>query len=345
MRIWIDIDNIPHIQYILPLARWMREQKHQLYITSTDSQQIISLLNLQNENFTSIGKSGYKGKIIKTFATFFRALKLARPLKKWRPDFSISSSRSCALASLLLKIPSFIFVDYEHVETSLYKRFGSYIISPSFITKEIFIKKGFDDKKLIHFKGLKENLTFALTDYNKYPPFIKNKNKILVLVRPPSESSHYFVHKSLDLLKSLLQYISSKENVLMIYSPREPSQAEYILNFEWQNEPIILIKPIHFISLYKSVDLVIAAGGTMIREAVALGIPAYSIFKGEKGAVDISLEEEGKLKYIKNSQDFSNILLKKRKKHIIEENKGKDILKELSNDIIYKFQNINKRKS
>ena len=192
---------------------------------------------------------------------------------------------------------------------------------------------------MIQFEGMKENLTFAQISSNKHTPFI-NSDKVLILIRPPSETSHYFLNKSLNLLKELLRYISSKENVLIIYSPRQPSQTEYLLNYNWRNKPIILQKPVHFVSLYKSVDLVIAGGGTMIREAAALGIPAYSIFKGEKGAVDISLEKEGKLKYIENSQDFSKILIKKRDKYIIEENKGKKILKELSNNIICKLQNI-----
>jgi predicted glycosyltransferase len=33
-------------------------------------------------------------------------------------------------------------------------------------------------------------------------------------------------------------------------------------------------------------DLVISGGGTMNREAAALGVPVYSIFLGKSGAVD-----------------------------------------------------------
>ena len=40
-------------------------------------------------------------------------------------------------------------------------------------------------------------------------------------------------------------------------------------------------------------DLVISGGGTMNREAAALGVPVYSIFRGKIGAVDQYLSEAG----------------------------------------------------
>jgi predicted glycosyltransferase len=49
-------------------------------------------------------------------------------------------------------------------------------------------------------------------------------------------------------------------------------------------------------SLIAHADLVISAGGTMNREAVALGVPAYTTFEGRMGAVDERLIAEGRLR-------------------------------------------------
>ena len=49
-------------------------------------------------------------------------------------------------------------------------------------------------------------------------------------------------------------------------------------------------------SLIAFADLVIGAGGTMNREAVALGTPVYTIFSGAMGAVDERLIAAGRMR-------------------------------------------------
>ena len=49
-------------------------------------------------------------------------------------------------------------------------------------------------------------------------------------------------------------------------------------------------------SLIAYADLVVSAGGTMNREAVALGTPVYTIFSGRMGAVDERLIADGRLR-------------------------------------------------
>ena len=51
-------------------------------------------------------------------------------------------------------------------------------------------------------------------------------------------------------------------------------------------------------------DLVISGGGTMNREAAALGVPVYSIFRGKIGAVDRYLSENGRLTLIESVDDL-----------------------------------------
>jgi predicted glycosyltransferase len=56
-------------------------------------------------------------------------------------------------------------------------------------------------------------------------------------------------------------------------------------------------------SLVAYADLVISAGGTMNREAVALGTPVYTTFEGRLGAVDEALLLDGRLRKLTNADD------------------------------------------
>jgi predicted glycosyltransferase len=50
-------------------------------------------------------------------------------------------------------------------------------------------------------------------------------------------------------------------------------------------------------------DLVVSGGGTMNREAAALGVPVYSIFRGKTGAVDRYLSDTGRLVMLESADD------------------------------------------
>ena len=65
-------------------------------------------------------------------------------------------------------------------------------------------------------------------------------------------------------------------------------------------------------SLIAFADLVISAGGTMNREAVALGTPVFTTFEGRLGAVDEGLLREGRLRRL---EDAGQVRLEKRPLH------------------------------
>ena len=56
-------------------------------------------------------------------------------------------------------------------------------------------------------------------------------------------------------------------------------------------------------SLIAYADLVVSAGGTMNREAVALGTPVFTVFEGRLGAVDERLIAEGRLRRLRRAEE------------------------------------------
>jgi uncharacterized protein len=56
-------------------------------------------------------------------------------------------------------------------------------------------------------------------------------------------------------------------------------------------------------SLIAYADVVVSAGGTMNREAVALGTPVWTTFEGRLGAVDERLIGDGRMRRLTTAED------------------------------------------
>ena len=60
-------------------------------------------------------------------------------------------------------------------------------------------------------------------------------------------------------------------------------------------------------NLVAAADLVVSAGGTMNREAAALGVPAASIYAGKWAAIDEELVREGRLQRISSRDQLESL--------------------------------------
>jgi uncharacterized protein len=170
-------------------------------------------------------------------------------------------------------------------------------------------------------------------------------NDIVVTVRPPATEAHYYNQKSSKLFEIVIDYLIQNSKVTIIMLPRTKAQEAYIKkNWAPQIEkkkmkiPQKVLKGSDIIMIS---DMVISGGGTMIREAAAVGVPAYSFFCGKMGAVDQDLVRKGKLNMIQSENDVQNKLkcIKKNELRINEtwENSTIDsIVKHVENIVVYK---------
>jgi predicted glycosyltransferase len=105
----------------------------------------------------------------------------------------------------------------------------------------------------------------------------------------------------------------------MVLLPRNEKQ-EALLRKTWphQSDNGKIIIPDHVVdglNLIWHSDLVISGGGTMNREAAALGVPVYSIFRSKIGAVDQYLANSGRLVLLESVEDvYTKIILNKRRR-------------------------------
>jgi hypothetical protein len=314
--VWIDIENPPQVQYLLPLKRAFEALGAQTLITARDYGSTVEMLRLAGVEPHVFGARVGPNKAVKVAATLTRARDLWRFLSpRERPEALLTGSRSAPIVAWRLSIPSFVIDDYEFSHRRLYRYTRSTVLYPDAINLSVAQEHGrLRPSQLTPFHGLKEDLTFAGVDLDAidvydFGPI--SETAVRVLFRPPSETSHYYRKASSQLARAALEHLAGAD-VVVVFSPRDLNQIDLLRGLTFRHQPVILSRPIPFVPLLKSVDIVVCAGGTMLREAAYLGIPAYSIFGGETGAVDHWLEQLGRAQLLAGAEDVHRIVLSRR---------------------------------
>jgi predicted glycosyltransferase len=273
------------------------------------------MLQRSGVEFAGFGARVGRGRVRKVAHLVSRARDLRRVFADTgAPDVLVAASRSAAVAARRLEIPSFIIGDYEYASMSIYRLTGSTILHPAAIDGAVFRRHGLRTDQVRAFAGLKEDLTFADVDVDAVVPYDLGDTPIdavRVLFRPPSETSHYYRRKSSAMARMALAHLA-RAGALVVLAPREPEQVAYLQEHVWAHPPVVLDRPAPFVALLKSVDAVVCSGGTMLREAAFLGVPAYSIFKSRIGGVDRWLEELGRVTLLRSPADLERLEIRRR---------------------------------
>src|SRR6202012_5888249 len=119
--------------------------------------------------------------------------------------------------------------------------------------------------------------------------------------------AHYHNPEAEELFAETLRLLAETPNARAVALPRNAKQGNE-LRMQWSNviergTLIIPATPVDGLNLIWFSDLVVSGGGTMNREAAALGVPVYSVFRGKIGAVDRYLSDQGRLTLIESAQD------------------------------------------
>jgi len=315
-RIWIDLDNSPHVPFFLPIIEELRKQGHSVILTARDSYQVCELLKFHRLSCQVIGGHWGKNRVFKIIGTILRALQLIPLMAKEKPDLAVShGSRAQLLTSFLLGIPTVTIADYEFTAKVGFLK-SDWIFLPQFIPDSSAPKA---KRHVMKYPGLKEDVYVPRF---RPDPGLKRElglgsRDLVVTVRPPATEAHYHNAEAEVLLNAALRLLMESPEVRVILLPRNGKQAA-ALERDWRTwiqEGKIII-PDHMVdglNLIWFSDLVISGGGTMNREAAALGVPVYSIFRGRIGGVDRYLATSGRLVLIETVEDLrTKLVLKQR---------------------------------
>ena len=150
--------------------------------------------------------------------------------------------------------------------------------------------------KLLRYPGLKEE--YYLADFEPDPAVLDElgveAERVLVVLRPPPDVSLYHRHSN-PLFPQTLDFLGGHDEVQAVVLPRTEEQREFVRRLELPSA-IVPERAVDAQSLIALADIVVSAGGTMNREAAALGVPVYTTYGGRLGGVDEQLIREGRLK-------------------------------------------------
>jgi predicted glycosyltransferase len=315
MLLWADIENEPQVQYLLPIVEACHEHGADTLVTARDYGATFELLESRGVKFHGVGSSYGASKSAKIIGLARRSRELSALLRQAAlPDSLVCASRAAAIVARRLGIPSYVISDYEYANLTLFRWARSTILHPDVIASATYRSAGFPASRLIPFRGLKEDLTFADVDLDRVepPPLGEPSDDLArVLVRPPAVESHYYSQRSGHIYLEALEVLARDEQAVLVLAPRYPHQISDLDGLPFVNEPIVLKRPVPFVALLKAVDLILCSGGTMLREAAYLGIPAYSIFGSRVGAVDRYLESIGRATLLSSQEELVRIRIEK----------------------------------
>src|SRR5439155_2059760 len=150
--------------------------------------------------------------------------------------------------------------------------------------------------KLLRYPGLKEE--YYLSDFEPDPAVPErlevDRDRVLVVLRPPPDVSLYHRHSN-PLFPQTLGFLGDLDTVHSIVLPRTEEQRDYVRKLALPSV-IVPDRAVDAQSLTAVADVVVSAGGTMNREAAALGVPVYTTYGGRLGGVDEELIRQGRLK-------------------------------------------------
>jgi uncharacterized protein len=302
VRVWVDLTNSPHVLVMRPLIEAMRADGHEVEVTARDFAQTLQLLDRFGMEHTAIGRHRGSGLRDKAAGLFDRSLALRKWAKGRGFDAAMGhGSNDVSVAAKLLRIPAATAFDYEwaKVQHNVNCRLCRAVVVPDAISPERLYRYGARGK-VRGYEGLKEE--YYLADFEPSEAVLGelelDPTEPIVVVRTPPAVSLYHRFEN-PLFATVLERLRGLQAVVL---PRTPEQREELTK---AGGFIVPERAIDAQSLIAHADLVISAGGTMNREAVALGTPVFTTFEGRLGAVDEMLLEQGRMRRLSNPDEIA----------------------------------------
>jgi len=306
LRVWVDCTAAAHPLVLRPLVERLEARGDEVFVTAREYGQTLGILDRLGIPHTAVGSHGGASVLGKGRALAGRSARLARIVWGRQPDLAIAhGSVDLAVVSLLFRIPSAQMQDYEFAgrQRQIAFRAARRVLMPDSIPLERLRKIGAKERKLVRYPGLKEE--YYLADFQPDAAVLEElglaREKVLVVVRPPPETSEY--HARNDLYGEAIRHLATSAQVQAVVIPRTERQGTEVRAMRAENL-IVPERAIDAQSLIAHADLVVSAGGTMNREAVALGTPVFTTFAGRMGGVDEDLIAAGRLRVLANPAEL-----------------------------------------
>ena len=287
-----------HVLVFRPLIDLLYRRGDEVEVTARDYAQTLELLHLHGIEAEVLGAHGGRSRLGKARSLTSRLGALRRFARGRAFDLALAhGSHELTMTARRLGIPSTTTFDYEFawLQHQLGCRAATRVVVPDSIPAERLRRYGVEPPKLLQYPGLKEE--YYLADFEPDRSVLGrwqiDAGRTLVVVRTPPDVSLYH-RRSNPLFPQVMTYLGRHEAVHTVVLPRTVAQRDYVRSLEL---PSVIVPDgaVDAQSLIALADVVVSAGGTMNREAAALGVPVYTTYGGQLGGVDEALIREGRL--------------------------------------------------
>ena len=306
MRVWVDLTNTAHVVVLRPLVERLEAAGHEVAITARPLSQTVDLLEDWGHDFTVLGRYGGATRPGKARAAAGRVAQMLR--FGGRFDCALAhGSTDLPIVCRARRIKNTTMFDYEwaSLQHSLNCRLANRVLAPDAIPRERLARYGARGKKLVQYPGLKEE--YVLHGFTPDPAVLDHlgvdRDKLLVVIRTAPSYALYLAGARGEVVPRLIERLVARDDVATVVVTRNQEQADAIESLS--DRLIVPRRAVDGRSLVAFADALVSAGGSMNREAAALGTPVWTIFEGRMGAVDERLVAEGRLRVLRDVDDLA----------------------------------------
>lgn len=307
-RLWVDMTNSPHVLVLRPIIAEFERRGWDVQVTAREFAQTVPLLERFGIDYTLISKHRGKNLFAKAAGLLARTVGMVRFGRGRGFDLALShASNDLPVAAGLLGIPHVTMFDYEHAALShhINVRLSAKALVPDAISADSLARYGGQPGQVDRYPGLKEE--YYLSDMEPDRAVLDeldiDGDRILAVLRtPPSQAAYHRMEN--ELFPAVLARLAGRDDVTTVVLVRTPDQRE-ALRSSVEGDVRIPEGVIDAQSLVAFADLVVSGGGTLNREAAALGTPAYTVFSGKMGAVDEALLRQGRMHRVTDASEIA----------------------------------------
>ena len=304
--VWADLTNPAHVIVLRPLVELLEARGHEVTLTARPLSHTTELLDDWGHPYTAIGQHGGAGKLGKAMAAGSRTAQAFAFARGKGFDYGFAhGSTDLPPVGRLLRITNTTMFDYEWatVQHSLNCRLATRVLIPDAIPAQRVARYGARPPKLVRYPGLKEEyyLSGFKPDESVLDELGIDSSQVVAVVRTAPSYALYLGGSENDLVPRVLQRLIG-EGAQVVVLPRTDEQRQALRRLD----PGLVVpeRAVDARSLAALADLVVSAGGTMVREAAVLGTPVWSIFEGRLGAVDELLISEGRVRLLRDPAEL-----------------------------------------
>jgi uncharacterized protein len=305
-RIWVDLTNPAHVVVLRPLVELLEADEHEVALTARPLSHTTELLDDWGHPYTAIGHHGGASRLGKALAAGSRTAQAFAFARGKRFDYGLAhGSTDLPPVARVLGFPNTTMFDYEwaRLQHELNCRLATRVLVPDAIPAERIAPYGARPPKLVRYPGLKEE--YYLADFEPEPSVLDelglDREPVTAVVRTAPSYALYLGGSENELLPRVLRRLLD-EGAQVVVLARTDEQRSALR--ELDPELVVPERAVDGRSLAALADLVVSAGGTMIREAAVLGTPVWSIFEGRLGGVDEQLVAEGRVRLLRDPQEL-----------------------------------------